>query len=135
MPGEEERVTREVGNTVPVMLAIGLAAAAAGLAAVDAAIVRALGGSVHPFVIGFFRAGFGALAVLPWIAVRPGVLRTALPIRQHAIRAGLKLLALVSFFAAFSHGPLTDVTAIAFTSPIFVVVGAALLLGERLGLG
>lgn len=127
-------MAREIGSTVPAMQAVGLAALAAGLAAIDAAIVRALGGSVHPFVIGFFRAVFGALAVLPWIALRPGVLRTVYPIGQHALRAGLKLLALVSFFAAFSHGQLTDVTAIAFTSPIFVVVGAALLLGERLGL-
>ena len=126
-------MTREVGDTMPVMYAVGLASAAAGLAAIDAAIVRALGGSVHPFVIGFFRATFGALAVLPWIAVRPGVLRTVHPIQQHALRAGLKLLALVSFFAAFSYGQLTDVTAIAFLSPIFVVLGAAAMLGERLG--
>ncbi|WP_246045465.1 DMT family transporter [Rubellimicrobium roseum] len=125
-------MTRDVGRATPAALAVGLAASAAGLAAVDAAIVRALGGSIHPFVIGFFRAAFGALAVLPWIAVRPGMLRTAYPLRQHALRAGLKLLALVSFFAAFSHGKLTDVTAIAFTSPIFVVVGAAAMLGERL---
>nr|WP_280922902.1 DMT family transporter [Rubellimicrobium aerolatum] len=110
-----------------------MAAVAAALAAADAAIVRALGGSVHPFVIGFFRAAFGALAVLPWIALRPGVLRTAHPLRQHALRAGLKLLALVSFFAAFSQGPLTDVTAIAFTAPVFVVMGAAVVLGERPG--
>lgn len=127
-------MTYQASRTVPVALAVGLAAMAAALAAVDAAIVRALGGSVHPFVIGFFRATFGALAVLPWIVVRPGVLRTAFPLRQHALRAGLKLLALVSFFAAFSYGQLTDVTAIAFTSPIFVVIGGAVMLGERLKL-
>lgn len=125
-------MAREVGNTMPALHAVGLASLAAALAAVDAVIVRALGGSVHPFVIGLFRATFGALAVLPWIAVRPDVLRSAYPLRQHALRAGLKLLALVSFFAAFAHGQLTDVTAIAFTSPIFVVVGASVMLGERL---
>ena len=130
----QERLTYQASRTAPVALAVGLAAIAADLEAVDAAIVRALGCSVHPFVIGFFRAAFGALAVLPWIVVRPGVLRTAFPIQQHALRAGLKLLALVSFFAAFSYGQLTDVTAIAFTSPIFVVIGAAAMLGERLRL-
>jgi drug/metabolite transporter (DMT)-like permease len=127
-------LTDQASRTAPVALAVGLAAIAAALAAVDAAVVRALGGSVHPFVIGFFRATFGALAILPWVAVRPGVLRTTYPLRQHALRAGLKLLALVSFFAAFSYGQLTDVTAIAFTSPIFVVIGAAVMLGERLRL-
>lgn len=65
-------MTREAGDTVPVMLAVSPAAMAAGLAAADAAIVRALGGSEHPFVIRFFRATFGAMAALPWIAVRPG---------------------------------------------------------------
>lgn len=115
--------------------AVGLAALAALLAAFDAAIVRALGGAVHPFVIGFFRAAFGALAILPMVLARPAVLRTSHPIAQHALRAAIKLLALVAFFAAFAEGPLADVTAIAFTSPLFVVLGAALMLGERLGPG
>ena len=115
------------------ILAVGLAALGAALSAVDAAIVRALEGGVHPFVIAFFRAAFGALAVLPLVARRPGVLASRYPLRQHALRAGLKLLALIAFFAAFARGPLTDVTAIAFTSPIFVVLGAAMMLGERLG--
>jgi drug/metabolite transporter (DMT)-like permease len=116
---------------MPAIYAVGLASLAAALAAVDAVIVRSLGGSVHPFVIGFFRAAFGALVVLPWIALRPGVLRTAYPLRQHALRAGLKLLALVSFFAAISFGQLTDVTAIAFTY-LVVAIGASAMLGERL---
>jgi drug/metabolite transporter (DMT)-like permease len=115
--------------TTGVILAIG----AAILAAADAVIVRALNGAVHPFVIGFFRAFFGAIVLLPWVALRPGVLRSSHSLRQHAMRAGFKLLAMVAFFAAFSWGPLADVTAIAFTSPIFLVLGAALALGERPG--
>ena len=115
------------------MLAVACAAGGAALAAVDAAIVRTLDGGVHPFVIGFFRAAFGALAVLPLVLARPEIMKTRFPIAQHATRAGLKLLALVAFFAAFSQGPLSDVTAIAFTSPVFVVLGAAMMLGERLG--
>ncbi len=115
------------------LLAVGLAAMGACLSAVDAAIVRALNGGVHPFVIGFFRAAFGALAVLPLALWRPSLLRSVYPVRQHALRAGLKLVALIAFFAAFAIGPLTDVTAIAFTSPVFVVIGAAFMLGERLG--
>lgn len=115
------------------MLGAGLAALGACLSAVDAAIVRGLEGGVHPFVIAFFRAAFGALAVLPLVALRPSVLKTGYTLRQHGLRAGLKLMALIAFFAAFAIGPLTDVTAIAFTSPIFVVLGAAASLGERLG--
>ena len=119
------------GNHQKATTAVILAIGAAILAAADAVIVRALNGAVHPFVIGFFRAFFGAIVLLPWIALRPGVLRSSHSLRQHAMRAGFKLLAMVAFFAAFSWGPLADVTAIAFTSPIFLVLGAALALGER----
>ncbi len=115
------------------VLAVAFAAAGACLSAVDAAIVRSLNGAVHPFTIAFTRAFFGALAILPLVIAHPAVLRTSFPIRQHALRAALKLVALIAFFAAFVRGPLTDVTAIAFTSPIFVVLGAAFMLGERMG--
>lgn len=113
--------------------AVTFAGGAAALAAFDAVIVRMIDGAVHPFVIGFFRAFFGAIVLLPWIAMRPQILRTNHKLSQHGLRAGFKLLAMVCFFAAFSWGPLADVTAIAFTSPIFVVIGAALMLGERPG--
>jgi drug/metabolite transporter (DMT)-like permease len=121
------------GKTPKARAAVIFAVGAAILAASDAVIVRALDGAVHPFVIGFFRAFFGAVVLLPWIALRPSVLRSVHPLRQHAVRAGFKLLAMVAFFAAFSWGPLADVTAIAFTSPVFLVLGAALTLGERPG--
>lgn len=126
MHGEEkgERLTAAV------LFAVG----AAALAASDAVIVRALDGSVHPFVIAFFRALFGVLVVLPFVMMRPQLLKSTHTVRQHAVRALFKLFAMVAFFAAFSMGPLADVTAIAFMSPIFVVLGAALLLRERPGL-
>ncbi|PZU89992.1 MAG: EamA/RhaT family transporter [Shinella sp.] len=114
-------------------LAVALAATGACLSAADAVLVRSLNGEVHPFIIAFFRAAFGALAILPIVARNPRVLVSVYPLRQHTVRAGLKLLTLVAFFAAFSTGPLTDVTAVAFTSPIFVLIGAAMTFGERLG--
>lgn len=126
-------MTRRGGKAQSAILAVGLAAMGACLSAVDAAIVRALDGGVHPFVIAFFRAFFGALAVVPVVLMRPAVLKSGYTLRQHGLRAGLKLVTLIAFFAAFARGPLTDVTAIAFTSPVFVVLGAALMLGERLG--
>ncbi len=125
-------MTNVVGKAQPVMFAVLLVALAASFSAIDAVIVRLLAGNVHAFVIGFFRAAFGALAILPWVVLRPGVLKTSFPLRQHALRAGLKLLALVAYFAAFASGALTDVMAIAFTAPIFVGLGAWAMLGETL---
>ena len=89
----------------------------------------ALSGAVHPFVIGFFRAFFGALILLPWIALRP-------PFFAHAsgapARPARRLQAIGDDRAVrrLQLGPLADVTAIAFTSPIFVVLGAALTLAN-----
>lgn len=123
----------EAGSPKGAKMAVIFAVGAAILAATDAVIVRALNGAVHPFVIGFFRAFFGAVILLPWVVLRPSVLRSSHSLHQHAVRAGFKLLAMVAFFAAFSWGALADVTAIAFTSPIFVLLGAALTLGERPG--
>lgn len=122
------------GKSERVPAAVLFAVGAAVLAASDAVIVRALDGAVHPFVIAFFRALFGAVVLLPFVVLRPQVLQSTHALGQHAIRALFKLFAMVAFFAAFSMGPLADVTAIAFMSPIFVVLGAAVLLGERPGL-
>lgn len=112
-------------------LAIVLMMIVALLTAMDATIVRLLANQVHPFLIGFFRSLFGLLAVLPWIIRRVDL--TGSPYRWlHAIRAGMKLLALVSFFVAFANAPLAEVTAISFTAPIFLTLGGWLLLRERM---
>jgi len=98
--------------------------------AVEAVIVRSVSPSVHPFVIGFTRSLFGLLAILPWIIVRPTVLTSNFHFR-HVLRAALKLASLIAFFGAFATAQLADVTAIAFTSPIFVTIGAWFFLSEQ----
>ncbi|MDP9837029.1 drug/metabolite transporter (DMT)-like permease [Neorhizobium huautlense] len=115
-------------------LAVAIMVLAACLNSLDAVIVRLLAGEVHPLMIGFFRSFFGLIAVTPWI-IR-GVNLTASPFRTlHAARAGLKLMAMVCLFVAFAHAPLADATAINFTMPIFLVLGAWLFLGEKVGRG
>jgi len=47
------------------------------------------------------------------------------------VRAGLKMLSLVAFFFAISMAALSDVTAIAFTTPVFLTVGAWIFLREK----
>lgn len=115
-------------------LAIAIMVLAACLNSLDAVIVRLLAGEVHPLMIGFFRSFFGLMAVTPWII--KGVDLKASPFRAlHAARAGLKLMAMVCLFVAFAHAPLADATAINFTMPIFLVLGAWLFLGEKVGRG
>lgn len=99
------------------------------IGALDAVIVRSLSPSVHPFIIGFTRSLFGFIAFLPWILTHPQILKSQYRFR-HVLRAALKLGSLIAFFAAYARSPLADVTAIAFTTPIFVTVGAWLFLSE-----
>ena len=114
----------------PAMMAITLMLIVAVINAADAVIVRFLAGDIHPFVIGFTRASFGLLAMLPWMLSRPHILKTNRYV-LHAFRAGLKLLSLVALFAALAGAPLASVTAIGFAAPLFVTVGAWFLLAEQ----
>lgn len=99
------------------------------LGAVDAVIVRLVAHEIHPFVMVFTRSLFGFLFFLPWLLRHPAMLQSHYRFR-HALRATLKLASLVAFFTAYSLSPLADVTAIAFTTPIFVTIGAWLFLAE-----
>jgi len=112
-------------------IAVTLMVCAAVLAGVDVMIVRGLAGGVHPLIIGFFRALFGLLVLLPFLLGRIDML--ASPFRTlHVFRAALKFASLVALFIAFAHAPLADATAINFTMPIFLTVGAWLILKEIL---
>jgi drug/metabolite transporter (DMT)-like permease len=112
------------------LIGVALMMLVSAMMAIDSVLVRLLSDSVPPFVMGFTRALFGLLAVTPWLLRRRGILQTRYRF-LHFLRALLKLAALVSFFYAFALASLADVTAIAFTSPIFVTVGAWLFLSER----
>jgi drug/metabolite transporter (DMT)-like permease len=92
--------------------------------------IRHLSASIHPFEIALFRNVFAMVVVLPWFW-RYGIapLRTK-RFGLHALRALLNIMAMLSFFYALSITPLSEVTALGFTAPIFATVLAALLLGE-----
>ena len=98
--------------------------------AVDACVVRFLSPEVHPFVMGFTRTLFGALAILPMILRRPAMLHSHWR-GLHLLRAILKLGSLVALFGALAGAPLATVTAIGFAAPLFVMVGAWIFLAER----
>ena len=58
----------------PALTGVALMTLVALINAVDACIVRLLSPEVHPFVMGFTRTLFGALAILPMILRRPALL-------------------------------------------------------------
>ncbi len=111
--------------------AVWMVGAALGFT-VNGALVKALGAMGLPTMqIAFARAFFTLLVVLPFLwHAGLGALATTAP-GLHLIRALAGAGAMVCGFYAFVLLPLADVTALTFTTPLFTIVLAVLLLGER----
>ena len=96
-------------------------------------LVRVASQSVPTLEVVFFRNLFALVALLPWMMSSRGQgLRTA-QLRLHLIRAVVGVTAMIVWFIAVVQVPLADAVALNFTLPLFVVIGAALALGERVG--
>jgi drug/metabolite transporter (DMT)-like permease len=82
----------------------------------------------------FFRCLFSLVPCLALVATSGGVrlLRTR-RIKEHAGRALMQFVSMMSIFAAFSMMPLADAVAISFSSPLFLTVLSIPLLGEKVG--
>ncbi|MFC5496200.1 DMT family transporter [Caenimonas terrae] len=108
-------------------------AAASGLLFVVLnAVMRGLSLALSPFQTQFLRYVFGLLVMLPFV-LRSGV-GAYLPhrIAGQFLRGGVHTLGLCVWFLAIPHISLADTTALGFTTPIFIMIGAVLVLGERL---
>ena len=97
-------------------------------------VVRHLGSDMNPIQAAFVRYAIGVVLLLPTLlAVPRGALR--LPrLAPHVLRGLTHGIGVMLWFYAMTQIPIADVTALGFTSPIFVTLGAALFLGERLRL-
>ena len=94
------------------------------------AVIRIASSEQHPFEVAFFRNLFGLVFIAPFLLRHGfGALRTRkLPL--HAVRGAVHVSAMLMFFLAVPITPLGTVAALSFTAPLFVTVGAVLLLGE-----
>lgn len=94
------------------------------------AIARSLTQHLHPMEAQFLRYLFGVAVMLPLVwraglaAYRPQ------RIGGQFLRGAVHALGLVLWFTALPRIPLADMTAIGFTGPIFIMVGAWLFLSE-----
>ena len=104
--------------------------AAAAAFSVMNALIRVLAESLDPLQIAFFRNFFALLFMLPWL-LRHG--RAGLETKRfglHVWRAVLGLGAMILWFYSVTILPLAEAVALNFTVPLFVTIGAALILGE-----
>lgn len=82
----------------------------------------------------FVRSAIGLTASFVFLRLEGGVslLRTSRPL-LHALRAGLIVVANMTFFAALSVMPLGAATALFFVAPLFITLLAIPVLGETIG--
>jgi drug/metabolite transporter (DMT)-like permease len=106
--------------------------AATFLFALMFASIRWLGPNFPIGEVVFFRSLLG-LPVIMLTAIASGGLRLLATKRidNHAVRALAGTVAMFCNFAAYTHLPLADATAIGFAAPLFVVILAVVMLGER----
>lgn len=90
---------------------------------------------LNPYVMAFLRYLFGALFLVP-IVMRLGLYRSLhtrrLPL--HISRGAIHTAGMMLWFVALPLTTLAEITALGFTGPIFVTIGAALFLAEKVRL-
>ena len=112
--------------------AIGLKLAAVFLFVVMASFIKAASGEVPPGEAVFFRSFFALPVIVIWLITR-SELRTGLKTKRpwmHATRALMGTAGMGLGFAGLALLPLSEVQAIQYVVPVFVVILAALFLGE-----
>ncbi|WP_371169380.1 DMT family transporter [Aliiroseovarius sp. 2305UL8-7] len=91
-----------------------------------------LGDPLHPLQISHGRFFFAFLAISTVVAIkRPHIKNPNIPL--HIARSVSGWMGISLMFAAVAYIPLADATAISFLNPVFAMVLAIPLLGERVG--
>ncbi|MFY2764549.1 DMT family transporter [Arenimonas sp. MALMAid1274] len=95
-----------------------------------AVCIRLASKQLHAFEIAFFRNVFGFVFVLPLLLRHgPSILRTRkLPF--YVVRCLIGIVSMLAGFWAIVHLPLAQAIALSYSTPLFVTIGAVLVLGE-----
>jgi drug/metabolite transporter (DMT)-like permease len=110
--------------------AVGLMLASTLMFGTMAAVIRLASSQLHPFEIAFFRNVFGFVFALPLLWRHgPGLLRTTkLPL--YTLRCLIGIVSMLAGFWAIVNLPLAQAIALSYSTPLFVTIGAVLVLGE-----
>ena len=98
-------------------------------------VVRTLSDHMGPAEIIFFRSALGLAFMAPyflWTGIRS--LRTNV-LKLHVQRSVINFIGMAMWFYALALIPLSQAVALHFTMPLFIVLLAAFILGERVGAG
>ena len=95
-------------------------------------IVRKITLTLDPFESQFLRYLFGIAAMLPLIWRQGWRAYVPVNLGGQLWRGAMHTVGLMLWFTALPHIALADMTAIGFTGPIFIMIGAAWVLGEKM---
>jgi drug/metabolite transporter (DMT)-like permease len=110
--------------------AVLMMVAAAVLFGVMAIVIRLASQQLHPFQIAFFRNLFGLLFALPLLLRHgPGLLRTD-KLSLYFLRCSIGIVSMLAGFWAIVNLPLAQAISLSYSTPLFVTIGAVLVLGE-----
>ncbi|HWI84287.1 DMT family transporter [Ramlibacter sp.] len=95
-------------------------------------VMRDLSLTLDPFQTQFLRYLFGLVVMLPLVARYGFAAYRPVNIAGQFVRGGVHTIGLCLWFTAIPHITIADITAIGFTGPIFIMLGAAWFFGERM---
>jgi len=132
LPDSNDRAAIRAGISNPIRGALWILLSCACFSSI-AALIRQVSAELHPFEIVFFRNLFGLMFMVPWFLTRGRAsLRTSRPL-VHGFRAVSGVGAMLCWFTAVTLMPLAEATALSFVAPLFATAGAAVFLGEQVG--
>ena len=97
-------------------------------------LVKYLGPTMPAPQAAFLRYALGLILLVPMLPFREGLRLQKQQLRLSVWRGVLHSGAVTLWFFAMARIPIADVTAMNYMAPIYVTIGAALFLGERLAL-
>ncbi len=119
----------------PLLAALAMIGAGASFALVNGALqASTMKLGVSSTSAAFWQYALGLLFALPWV-LRRG--RSALKTRQiglHLLRGALAVIGIQMWVAGLARVEIWQAIALVMTSPFFVIIGAKLFFGERVGL-
>jgi drug/metabolite transporter (DMT)-like permease len=123
---------RRASRLPPILLGQMWAAATRFVFALLNTTMRELSAQVGSFETQFLRYAFGLAVMLPFV-LREGW-RRYIPhsVGGQFVRGGVHTAGLLLWFAALPYITIADTTAIGFTGPIFIMIGAAWMFGEKM---
>ncbi len=104
--------------------------ASATLFGLMAVAIRYASHTLHAFEIAFFRCTFGALFALPLLRVHGWQILRTQRLGFYVARCLVGTVSMLCGFWALVHLPLAQAVALSYSTPMFVTIGAVLVLGE-----